>query len=103
MVSSPQWPSSAPLRPAQRVQGLHCWSASLHGVLLLLVRSLSHVQHFVTSRTAASQAPLSFAVSWSLLKLMSIELVMPPNRPHGGICQPPSIFRGERLPACGQL
>ena len=49
MVSSPEWPSSAPLRPAQHVQGLHCWSASLHGVLFLLIRSLSHVQPFVTS------------------------------------------------------
>ena len=35
--------------------------------------------NFVTSWTAAYQAPLSFTISWSLLKLMSIESVMPPN------------------------
>ena len=33
----------------------------------------------VTSWTAACQASLSFTISWSLLKLMSIKLVMPPN------------------------
>ena len=40
-------------------------------------QSLSHVQLFATSWTAACQASLSIANSWSLLKLMSIELVMP--------------------------
>ena len=38
---------------------------------------LSHVQLFATPRTAACQASLSITNSWSLLKLMSIELVMP--------------------------
>ena len=38
------------------------------------VRSLSHVQLFVTPWTAAWQASLSFTISQSLLKLMSIEL-----------------------------
>ena len=41
-----------------------------------LVQSLSRVQLFVTLWTAAHQASLSIANSWSLPKLISIELVM---------------------------
>ena len=44
-----------------------------------LVQSLSHVWLFVTPWTAARQASLSITNSWSLPKLMSIELVMPFN------------------------
>ena len=55
---------------------------------------LSHVQLFATSWTAARQASLSFTNSQSLLKLMSIESVMPSN--HLVLCHPlfllPSIF-----------
>ena len=40
---------------------------------------LSHVQLFVTVWTAACQASLSITNSWSLLRLMSIESVMPSN------------------------
>ena len=43
------------------------------------VQSLSRVQLFVTPWTAAHQVPLSFTISQSLLKLMSIESVMPSN------------------------
>ena len=43
------------------------------------VQSLSSVQLFVTPWTAAREASLSITNSWSLLKLMSIELVMPSN------------------------
>ena len=43
------------------------------------VQSLSHVQLLVTPCTAAHQASLSFTNSWSLLKLLSIESVMPSN------------------------
>ena len=43
------------------------------------VQSLSHVQLFATPWTAARQASLSITNSWSLLKLMSIESVMPSN------------------------
>ena len=39
----------------------------------------SHVQLFETPWTAAHQASLSFTISWSLLKLMSIELIIPSN------------------------
>ena len=43
------------------------------------VQSLSHVRLFATPWTAAHQASLSITNSWSLLKLISIELVMPSN------------------------
>ena len=43
-------------------------------------QSLSCVWLFVTPWTAAHQASLSFTISWSLLKLMSIKLVMLSNR-----------------------
>ena len=58
------------------------------------VQLLSCVQLFETPRTAARQASLSITNSWSSLKLMSIELVMPSN--HFILCRPllllPSIF-----------
>ena len=41
------------------------------------VQCLSHVRFFATPRTAAHQASLSITSFWSLLKLMSIESVMP--------------------------
>ena len=47
---------------------------------------LSRVQLFATPWTAARQAPLSITISWSLLKLMSIGLVMPSN--HLILCCP---------------
>ena len=50
--------------------------------------SLSHSQLFATPRTAACQAFLSFTIFQSLLKLMSVELMMPSN--HLIFChQPP--------------
>ena len=42
--------------------------------------SLSHARLFAAPWTAAHQASLSFTISRSLLNLMSIESVMPPNR-----------------------
>ena len=63
------------------------------------VQSLSHVQLFATPWTAAHQASLSITNSQSLLKLMSIELVMPSN--HLILCcpllLPPSIFPSIRV------
>ena len=50
------------------------------------VQLLSHVQLFVTPQTAARQASLSITNSWSLPKLMSVELVMPSN--HLILCRP---------------
>ena len=57
------------------------------------VQSLSCVWLFATPWTEAHQASLSFTISWSLLKLMSIELVMLSN--HLVLCHPlllPSVF-----------
>ena len=45
----------------------------------VVVQLLSHIPLFVTSWTAAHQASLSITTSQSLLKFMSIELVMPSN------------------------
>ena len=58
------------------------------------VQSHSHKQPFATPWTAARQAFLSITSSWSLLKVMSTESVMPSN--HLILCRPllllPSIF-----------
>ena len=43
---------------------------------LKVFQSLSHARLFETPWTTACQAPLSTTISWSLLKFMSIELVM---------------------------
>ena len=63
------------------------------------VQLLSLIQLFVTPRTAACQASLSITNSWSLPKLMSIELVMSPN--HLILCRPllllPSSFPNIRV------
>ena len=52
----------------------------------VVVQSLSHVRLFVTPWTAARQISLSITNSQSLLKLMSIEQVMPSN--HLILCRP---------------
>ena len=44
--------------------------------MVVVVQLLSHVRLFVTPWTAAHQAPLSFTISWSLLRFMSIESAM---------------------------
>ena len=54
------------------------------------VQSLSRVQLFVTPWTAARQVSLSINSSQSLLKLMSIELVMPSNNLI--LCCPPLLL-----------
>ena len=63
------------------------------------VQSLSHVQLFVTPWTVARQTFLSITNSQNLLKLMSIELMMPSN--HHILCRPllllPSIFSSVRV------
>ena len=46
----------------------------------VVVQLLSHVQLFATPWTAECQASLSFTISQSLLKPMSVESVMPSNR-----------------------
>ena len=63
------------------------------------VQSLSCVRLFATPWTVAHESSLSITNSWSLLKLMSIELVMPSN--HLILCHPllllPSIFPSIRV------
>ena len=63
-------------------------------LIISSVQSLSHVQLFATLWTAARQASLSITNFQSLLKLMSVESVMPSNRLI--LCHPllhlPSIF-----------
>ena len=46
---------------------------------IFVVQLLSCIQLFVTSWAAALQSSLSFTISWSLLKLMFMESLMPPN------------------------
>ena len=53
---------------------------------VVIVQSLSHVRLFATPWIAACQASLSFTIYRSLLKLMSIELVMSSN--HLVLCHP---------------
>ena len=64
-----------------------------------VVQSLSRAQLFVTPWITARQTSLSFTISWSLCKLMSIESVMPSN--HIVFCHPllllPSIFPSIRV------
>ena len=70
-----------------------------HGFAISSVQSLSRVQLFATPWTAARQASLSISNSQSLLKLLSIESVMPSN--HLILCHPllllPSIFPTIRV------
>ena len=67
--------------------------------VIFVVHSLSCVQLFATPWTAARQASMSFTISWSLLKLVSTESVMPFN--HLVLCCPllllPSIFPSIRV------
>ena len=64
----------------------------------VVVQSISCVQLFVTPWIAAHQASLSITISWNLLKLTSIESVMPSN--HLILCCPllhlPSVFPSIR-------
>ena len=71
----------------------------LHSVQFSSVQSLSCVRLFVIPWTIARQASLSITNSWSLPKLLFIELVMPSN--HLILCRPrlllPSIFPSIRV------
>ena len=77
---------------------LHKWlSVSVVGILLLFRRSV--VSDSVTTWTAACHTSLSITISWSWLKFMSIESVMPSN--HLILCRPlllrPSVFPRIRV------
>ena len=73
--------------------------SSLSFSAAVVTQSLSRVWLFATLWTVAHHAFLPFAISWSLLKLMSIELVMPSN--HLILCYPllllPLIFPSIRV------
>ena len=66
---------------------------------VVAIRSLSHIQLFANPWTAARHASLSITISWSLLKLMSIDSVMLSNQLI--LCHPllllPSIFSSIRV------
>ena len=68
------------------------WESCYHQVALCsgYLLLFSPVRLFVTPWTAALQASLSFTTSWSLLKLMSSESVMPSN--HLILCCPFSLL-----------
>ena len=67
--------------------------------VVFVVQSLNHVQLFATPWTTAHQAFLPFTISWSLIKFMSIELVILPN--HLILCCPflllPTVFPSIRV------
>ena len=69
-------------------------------MLFSSVQSLSHVQHFATQWTAAHQVSLLISNSWSLLKLISIRLVMTSN--HLILCYP-LLLRLKSFPASGSF
>ena len=101
--TGPKIKSEPQVRGAQLIY-LLCWRQTF--LLLAVVQSLlSHVQLFVTLWTAARQVSLFFTSSWSLFKLVSIELVMPPN--YLILCHPllllPSIFPSIRVFPVSQL
>ena len=78
---------------------LHCSGLELNLQCLQSIQSLSRVQLFATPRIAACQSSPSITNYRSLLKLMSIKLVMPSN--HLFLCCPflllPSIFPSIRV------
>ena len=78
---------------------IHSFSQLVGASVSQLVQLLSHVQLFATPWRAACQATLSITNFRNLLKLMSIESVMPSN--HVILCRPlllpPSIFPGIRV------
>ena len=84
------------------VRKCKAWHTGVDGVFnkcLVVVQSLSGFWLFTIPRTAACQASLSFTISRNLLKLMSIESVMPFN--HLVLCGPllflPSILLSIRV------
>ena len=78
---------------------LSCYYRECSSLMFSSVQLLSRVQLFATPWTAARQASLSITNSQSLLKLVSIESVMPSN--HIILCRPlllpPSIFPRIRV------
>ena len=97
----PRARSYAPLFLEHRFSTSITWNSSKWNCFFFscFVQLLSHVQIFATPWTAANQAFLLFTISWSLLKLMPIESVMPSN--YVILCRSllllPSIFPSIRV------
>ena len=88
--------------PSVFISSSHCrglWFPNFPSYKFSSVQLLSRVQLFATPWTAARQASLSITNSHNLLKLMSIELVIPSN--YLTLCRPllllPSIFPSIRV------
>ena len=89
-----EWASRAGAGGSFDTSGSYCaalGARSTHQQIVVMVQLLSRVLLFVTPWTAARQASLSIANTQSLLKLMSIELVMPSS--HLILCHlsPPAL------------
>ena len=92
-------PESAPVPSAYPVPGrmhVHHWYEYCYFVI---VQWLNRVQLFAVTWTAACQVSIAFTISWSLLRLISIESLMPSN--HLILCRPLllllSVFPSIRL------
>ena len=97
--SLPKFMSIDSMMPSNHLTLCLCVTSVHLSLYLVIVQFVSRVQFFVTPWTAACQASLSFTITHSLLKLMSIESVMPSN--HLILCRPlllqPSIVSSIRL------
>ena len=95
-VSESHWKQSTGKGVSLKIHTVTHWH---YNTKFCSVQSLTCVRLFVTPRTAARQASLSITNSQSLLKLMSIESVMPSN--HLILRRPllllPSIFPSIRV------
>ena len=92
-----RWPSKQ--MKWSKTGQIYSFIAVKNNFSIIAFQSLSHVRLFATPWTATPQASLSFNISWSLLKIMSIVLVMPSN--HLILCCSllllPSIFPSLRV------
>ena len=83
----------------QRSPALFLWVSIKSAPFISSLLLFSHMSDFATTWTATRQASLSFIISWSLLKFMSIESVMPSN--HLILCCPlfllHSVFPSIRI------
>ena len=94
----PFYPGALPLELQGLLHPTGTRRIIISGEGIVVVQSL-FMSDSATPWTAACQDSLSFTISWSLLKLTSIELVMPSN--HLILCYPllllPSIFPSIRV------
>ena len=76
-----------------------CW-IRFFDFVIVVVQTLSHLQHFVTQWTAACQVPLSSTIAQSLLKFLSMESVRLSN---SLILCHPFTFCPQSFPASGSF